>query len=141
MAIPDRFGANEDERIDVTVRNMDEVLLVSEQVIKFCKNRGLDYRRSFFAGLCLEEMAGNVVNHGFPLDNKEHSMDIRVINIDDKLVLRIRDNCAEFKPAKRAVAMKYDETVRNIGIKLVYSLVETVEYQNLLGLNVLTIRI
>ena len=75
------------------------------------------------------------------MDNKSHSIDIRVTHIDDKLILRIRDDCAEFNPEKRAAAMKFDENWSNIGILLVYKAAKNVEYQNLLGLNVLTIQI
>ena len=141
MAIPDDFGAAEDARIDVSVRDMVEVLTVSKKITAFCKSRGVDKRRGGYAALCLEEMAGNVVRHGFPLDNKSHSIDIRVTHKDDKLILRIRDDCAEFNPEKRAAAMKFDENWSNIGILLVYKAAKNVEYQNLLGLNVLTIQI
>ena len=141
MAIPKRFGVDEDKRIDVSVRNMDEVVSVSERITDFCKAQGVDERRTYLASLCMEEMAGNVVEHGFSLDKKNHSVDIRVINLDGNLVLRIRDNCSAFNPSKRAEAMKFDEDGQNIGIKLVYGMAEKVYYQNLLGLNVLTIQI
>ncbi|MCR5544234.1 MAG: ATP-binding protein [Eubacterium sp.] len=141
MAIPKRFGVDADKRIDVSVRNMDEVVSVSERITDFCKAQGVDERRTYLASLCMEEMAGNVVEHGFSLDKKNHSVDIRVINLDGNLVLRIRDNCSAFNPSKRAEAMKFDEDGQNIGIKLVYGMAEKVYYQNLLGLNVLTIQI
>ena len=141
MAIPDDFGAAEDARVDVSVHDMVEVLTVSKTVISFCEKRGVDKKRAGYAGLALEEMAGNVVRHGFPLDNKSHSIDIRVTHKDDKLILRIRDDCAEFNPSKRAAVMKFDKNWSNIGILLVYKAAKNVEYQNLLGLNVLTIQI
>ncbi len=141
MAIPKHFGAREEDRIDVSIRNMEEVSQVSARVGEFCLQHNIDRRRSTFAGLCLEEMAGNVVGHGFNLDNKSHSIDIRVTSKDDKIIMCIRDNCAEFNPEKRGEAMKTGEFGKNIGIKLVYSIAESVNYQNLLGLNVLTIQI
>ena len=93
-----------------------------------------------YAGLCMEEMAGNVVAHGFAQDNKKHSADIRVIYSDGHLILRIRDNCKFFDPSQHAGKSTGTDDVSNIGIRLVYSLAEEVEYQNLLGMNVLTIR-
>ncbi len=89
----------------------------------------------------MEEMAANIVEHGFTRDSRSHSIDIRVIAIDGKLILRLRDNCAEFDPSSRASAMKSDDAGKNIGIKLVYNIAETVDYQNLLGMNVLTITV
>ena len=141
MAIPGAFGAKEDERIDISVRNMDEVMNVSRQVIAFCEQRWIDQRRSFLAGLCMEEMAGNIVTHGFSKDRKKHSVDIRVIHIRNELILRIRDNCAAFNPTEYARIMEAGELGKNVGIRLVYGMAGDVSYQNLLGMNVLTMRI
>ena len=141
MAIPESFGAGEDERIDITVRSMDEVVDVSRQVIEFCEKRGVDGRRSFLAGLCMEEMAGNIVTHGFGKDEKKHSVDIRVVHKGEDVILRIRDNCEAFNPSEYARLMDPGDMGRNVGIRLVYRMARDISYQNLLGLNVLTMRI
>ena len=141
MAIPESFGAKESERIDISVRNLEQVVDVSRQVIDFCNSRGIDRRRAYYAGLCMEEMAGNVVAHGFTKDNKPHSADIRVVHRSDEVILRIRDNCRAFNPYERAVINDPDDSSKNVGIRLVYSIAKEVSYQNLLGMNVLTIRI
>ena len=142
LAIRDDFGAGEQDRIDITVRSMDEVEYVSEKVCVFCTERGIDQRRSFFSGLALEEMAGNVVGHGFTKDHKKHhSADIRVIHTGDQIILRIRDYCVPFNPSDRARLLDPEDRVRNVGIRLVFEIAEDVQYQNLLGLNVLLIRI
>ena len=140
MAIPSRFGAGKDDRIDITVRSVDEVVNVSHKIIEFCNSKGIDERRAYFAGLCMEEMAGNVVTHGFTKDNRSHSVDIRVIYIGDQLTLRIRDNCKFFDPSEHTKVLSEDDEVKNIGIRLVYKISKEVDYQNLLGLNVLTIK-
>ena len=141
MAFPPDFGVAEEERLDITVRSMEEVLDVSRQIIDFCGQRGIDRRRAFFAGLCMEEMAGNVVTHGFPRDRKKHAVDLRVVHSGDGIILRIRDNCAAFNPSERARVMEGDEEGKNVGIRLVYRIASDVNYQLLLGLNVLTIRL
>ena len=141
MAIPESFGAADNDRLDITVRSMDEVVNVSRQVIEFCENRGVDRRRSFLAGLCMEEMAGNIVTHGFGKDEKKHSVDIRVIHKEDDVILRIRDNCAAFNPSEHAKLMDPGDMGKNVGIRLVYRMASSVSYQNLLGMNVLTMRI
>lgn len=51
-------------------------------------------------------------------------------------------NCAGFNPSEYVRMMEAgDEAGKNIGIRLVYSLASDIKYQNLLGMNVLTIRI
>ena len=141
MAIPQRIGVGPEERIDISVTSMEEVTDVSRRISEFCRQRGIDARRSFFASLCMEEMAGNVVEHGFSLDNKQHSVDIRVVHKEDRIILRIRDDCSEFDPSAYHKAMQSDQEGRNVGIRLIYGIAEKVDYQNLLGMNVLTIRI
>ena len=85
--------------------------------------------------------AGNVVQHGFSLDRKQHSADIRVIHKEDEVILRIRDNCAAFDPSEYHRSMQPDGSGKNVGIQIVYGIAKEVNYQNLLGMNVLTMRI
>ena len=141
MAIPERIGVGPDERIDISITSVEEVAEVSRQIGAFCKARGIDDRRAFFASLCMEEMAGNIVKHGFTKDTKRHSADIRVVHKDDGVILRIRDDCTAFDPTEYHKIMKMGENGKNVGIQLVYGIAREVQYQNLLGLNVLTILI
>ena len=143
LDIPERIGVDENARIDISVRGMEEVVHVAHRIVSFCEGQGIDARRAYYAGLCMEEMAGNVVTHGFAKDTKSHSVDIRVIHKDNDLILRIRDNCAGFNPTEYVRIMDPGrlEMCRNVGIEIVMRIASEVSYQNLLGLNVLTIRI
>ena len=93
------------------------------------------------ASLFLEEMAGNVVAHGFTKDKKPHSADIRISYKDNGVILRIKDDCIPFNPSERQAIIDPDDIARNVGIRMVYRIAEKVEYSNILGMNVLTIRI
>ena len=140
MVIPDDFCPGDEDRLDITVRDMEQVTNVSQRIIDFCKDRGIDKRRAYYAGLCMEEMAGNVVHHGFS-DGKNHSIDIRVVHNEEDVILRIRDNCREFNPTERSKVNETGTEGKNIGIRMVYKIAKEVNYQKLLGLNVLTMRI
>lgn len=61
MAIPENIGVSAENRIDISITCVDEVVNVSQKICDFCKAHGIDERRSIFSGLCMEEMAGNVV--------------------------------------------------------------------------------
>ena len=141
LMIPDDFGAGESDRIDIEVKEVGTVNTVSEQVIAFCRDHGIDQRRSNFAGLALEEMAGNVVEHGFTKDKKKHVVDMRVVHKGGDIILRILDNCRAFDPLERIKNFNEGDQFANVGIRLVNSISKDVQYQNLLGMNVLTIRI
>ena len=140
MVIPDDFGVSEENRMDISIHKKTEVTNVSKQVIDFCRNHGLDKRRTIMSGLYLEEMAGNVVEHGFNKDKKSHSVDIRVVFKDDDVILRIKDDCIPFNPAERQEIYDPKDRLKGAGIRIVYRSAKDVQYQNLLGLNVLTIR-
>ena len=54
---------------------------------------------SYRAGLCIEEMAGNIVRHGFT--GKANSVvDICVVKEDEGLIIKMKDNCRLFNPAE-----------------------------------------
>ena len=141
MVIPDDFGAPDNARMDLSLRSMDDVVSVAEQVQNFCAARGIDKRRAYLAGLSMEEMAGNIVDHGFTKDKKKHTVDVRVVHKDDDVILRIKDDCVPFDPAERLRRFNGDDPAKNIGIRMILGMARDVQYQNILGLNVLTIRI
>ena len=141
MVIPDDFGVSPDARIDISVQSMDEVLMVSRRVTEFCRKRGIDERRVYLASLCMEETAGNIVEHGFTKDNRRHSIDIRVVHKNDDVIMRVKDDCVPFDPETRRQLNDPGNRMKNIGIRIVYQSAQSVEYHNILGLNVLTIRI
>ncbi len=141
MVIPDDFGFAEDERLDLSIRSIDEVVQISKAVQDFCLAKGIDKRRAYLAGLSLEEMAGNVVEHGFTKDRKKHSVDVRVVHKDDDVILRIKDDCIPFDPSERLQMVDGKDPAKNIGIRMVYKIAQDINYQNILGLNVLTMRI
>ena len=140
MVIPDDFGVPEDERLDLSIRDINDVVCVAEKVQAFCLSRGSDQRRACLAGLALEEMAGNIVEHGFTKDRRQHSADIRVLRKNGDFILRIKDDCVPFDPGERQKIAEGEDITKNIGIRMVFKIAKDVQYQNVLGLNVLTLR-
>ena len=141
MVIPDDFGVPESERMDLSVQNMEDVLRVSRQVYSFCLSKGSDSRRAFLSGLSMEEMAGNIVAHGFTKDNKKHTVGIRVTFKNEDILLRIKDDCLPFNPRERARITDPADILKNIGVRMIMRIARDVSYPNVFGLNVLTIRI
>ncbi len=127
----------------LSVRNMTEVLTVSAELVGFCLENGVDARRAKLCGLCMEEMAGNVVLHGFTKKKRgEPVIDMSVACEDGgDVVLRLRDNCPPFDPGTRFGAVDPDDPCKNIGIRMVAKLAAEMDYQSSFGMNVLTIRL
>ena len=84
--------------------------------------------------------AGNVVDHGFTKDEKDYMAEAHVVYKDGNIMLRIKDDCIPFDPMERAAMFDPDDPFRNMGLKMVIDLAKEITYQNMVGLNVLTIR-
>ena len=141
MMIPADFGVSEDERIDITVRSSEEAVAVAEKIQEFCLSKDIDQKRAYYAALAMEEMAVNIVEHGFTKDDKAHTIDVRVTHKDGKVILRIKDDCIPFDPKERSSVFNPDDPSKNMGIRMIYRIMEEIEYRNMFGLNVLTVKI
>lgn len=141
LIVPKNFGAKEEDRMDITIKSIQEVVTIAEQIQPFCLDKGIDKRRSYIAALVLEEMAGNIIKHGFNKDKKSHYVEIRIVYKDDNLILRLKDNCIPFDPKSRQQLTNSEDVTKNIGLRIVFKIAKDIQYQNILGLNSLTIKI
>ena len=66
---------------------------------------------------------------------------IRVVYKDDELVLRITDDCRAFDPKEQLKLIDPDDVTKNIGLRMVQKLARSISYTNMLGLNVLTMKL
>jgi Na+-driven multidrug efflux pump/anti-sigma regulatory factor (Ser/Thr protein kinase) len=141
MVISEDFGVDEDHRLELYVHDMEDVVGMSKKVQDFCAEKGVDKRRSYLTSLSMEEMTGNVVLHGFSMDEKKHNLSARTIVKDEDVILCIKDDCKPFDPVQRQRIADPEDKTHNIGIRMVNSIAKDFTYQNVLGLNVLTIKI
>ena len=138
LCLPEGFGVPEDKRMAISIKDMDGVINVSEGVNAFCLEQGINRKHSYYTALCVEEMAGNIVKHGFN-DKKKHSIDIRISHVKDDIVISMKDNCRMFNPQEAYEMFSPEDITHNIGIRIVENISKSMIYQNTLGLNVLTI--
>lgn len=141
LMMPEDFGTG--NHLVLHLRKMEDLTRTAETVQGFCGENGLAGRTGAHAGLCLEEIAGNIMQHGFHADKRQHDIELRVVLRGERVVLRIKDDCIPFDPNEwySMTSVSKDDPFRNVGIRLVYAIAREVEYQNLLGLNVLTIQL
>lgn len=140
LFLPENFDVSEEQKMEVSAQNMEQIITMSEEARKFCQKRGVDAKRGFYLSLCIEEMGGNIIRHGF-LDGKKHSIDLRLIHKDDNMILRIRDNCKAFSPKKWMEIHQMDDPASNIGIRMTYAIAKDVNYIYVMDMNTLIIKI
>lgn len=136
---PDNFEI--EDKISMSINNVEGVVTVSKKIQDFLLSKGIDSRRSMLAGLCMEESASNVVEHGFIKDDKENTVDIFAYIENDEISMRLRDNCVPFNPKERLEAFSNDDPFKNIGIKMVSKIAKEMNYQTTFGMNILTIKL
>ena len=124
------FGAAKDQTLEMNITSMEEVAAAAQSAEQFCMERGQDERISKHISLCIEEMAGNVISHGFA-DDKGHHLSVRLLNKEDRWVLRFRDDCRAFNPVNYVPTSSEDA----IGIRLVMALAGEVHYTYSMNLN------
>lgn len=135
---PKNYGVSDDNRLVISIHSMEEVMNISESVIGFCRKRGVDEITANRSGLCIEELAGNIVRHGFT-GKKRDTVDISVTKDSDELIIKFKDNCKLFNPKELDTIFNPEDPSSNIGIRLVRKACKEMEYSTLLGLNVLSI--
>ena len=117
-----------------------DVTQTAKTVQTFCNQHGLSRKAGIHAGLCLEEIAGNIVRYGFRADRRRHDIEVRVVLKEQDVTLRIKDDCVPFNPQEwHEMTSSGTDPTKNVGIRLVYGIADEVEYRSMLGMNVLTI--
>ena len=138
--LPDDFGPSEDELYECSVNTLAKVVEASEQIMAFCKNKGLDYKLSYYSALFVEEMAGNSISYGHKNSHKVN-VDIRVICKGDSLTIRIRDDGAPFDPVKWYEKNNSEDRSSGIGIRIITGLAKDLRYIPAMGLNNLMMKL
>ncbi len=131
-----------DQQITLTVTSKEEVLNLVAYILDFGKSHGMTDKTASFTAMAIEEIAMNVVTHGFSADNKQHSIDIKITRHSETVVVSVKDNCKPFNPQEFYNACyKHSDPTKNIGIKLIFGICRDIQYKSMFGLNVLMFKI
>ena len=141
LLLPRSFDTPEQDRRYVGIRTMEEVIRLSEEAWEYCRANGCDTKKSYYISLAIEEMLGNIIQHGFSKDNRKHSIDVRISHKGDDFSLRIRDDCFIFDPVKQLELYSDDDKIHGIGLRMIIHTAKDVHYTSILGLNNLSIRV
>ena len=132
------FGVSADNLLEADIHTIEEVTAAAQAAEAFCRAHGQNDRISNHIALCIEEMAGNPVLHGFGRDgSRNNHLSIRVLHKPDHWVLRFRDDCSAFDPVQYVPAEGKDA----LGIRLVLAMADEVRYTYSLNLNNLALKL
>ena len=135
MLLDERFGVSEDERMEVVIHSMADVIEAAEAAGKFCLSRDESGKFANRIALCVEEMASNTVLHGFKQGGSNY-LSVRILHKGDKWVLRFRDDCTAFDPLHYVPPEGAPDA---LGIRLLLGMADEAMYAYSLNMNNLTL--
>ncbi|MEG0509456.1 MAG: MATE family efflux transporter [Eubacterium sp.] len=134
MLLPKDFGGKKEDRLTFSLKYDGEGYLPAvEKIENFCQSHGVSKRSIIHVTLCTEEILLILASNN--KDNKEHSLDVRILIKEDYLTLRIRDNNIRFDPFERTPSSDPFENIELLGVKLVKALVNEYEYNYSVDMN------
>lgn len=122
--------------LELTTRNTpDGAVQASEAVMEFCSGQGLDSRLTSIIGVTAEELCVNTFEYA--AKKKDTYSDLFLNILDDRVVLKVRDNGVPFNPTEYI----NDSGEFITGIELVRKIAPDIEYSRVIGFNVTVVTV
>lgn len=135
MLLSSDFGGG--EKLELSISNdMREVTAFAVEVYRFGAERGWQESLVHKLSLCIEEMADSIVKYALGTDGKKW-LDLMILDKEDRLILRMRDNGTAFDPV--AIEKVRNDAEKGLGISLVLGIADEVSYNRSIGMNHVTI--
>ena len=122
-----------------TISTTAQVISASEQVVEFCRSKGLSAKIAYYCGLCIEEMGADTILNRF--QSERDTIDLRVFYEKGHIRIMFRDSCPHFDPNEWLTHYESTDPTRSLGIRMVSKICGEMNYVNSLGLNVLMIEL
>ncbi len=135
MFLPEGYGGAESDSRDTQLHDMEDVMRESLLAEQFCLEHGIDKTKARWMALFVEEMAGNIMQHGKPLAEGAVCVDYRLFAFDGRICLCLRDYCKAFDPTSYYEANRKGHAGENIGIRMVMGHAKEVQYYNTFNSN------
>ncbi|MBQ6594440.1 MAG: ATP-binding protein [Clostridia bacterium] len=143
LDLPRDFSRSPGDVIELDVRDQEDVSLISEQIMLFCRGHRIDERIGFRATICFEELAANIIQHGFPRCRKRPGIDLRVVYDPGELIIRMQDNCSAFD-VERQIALAISESApepdQKLGLRILGGMASDIRYVHSLETNNVILR-
>jgi anti-sigma regulatory factor (Ser/Thr protein kinase) len=130
--------------LSFTVTNrLEEIKRASELIDAFGAAQGLPAEIIFRINLALDEIVTNIINHAYA-DQAGHEISIGVALEDDGVSVRVEDDGRAFNPLEvptpDLTLTLAERPIGGLGIHLVRSMMDALEYRRENGRNILIMR-
>ena len=122
--------------LDFSVEGSVEAICdVCEKISGFCEEKGMSMKQVMRLSLSMEELMTMILKVN---DEQGVVFDLRLFAIQDVKGIRVRYNGLEFNPFSDKSNLQDDEY---LGIRMIYDMAESVNYQRIFGMNMVQILI
>jgi serine/threonine-protein kinase RsbW len=120
--------------------NLAEIELLTESIVNYCKENGIDEAACYDVRLSLEEAISNTIKYGYS-DQLTHTIYVRVGIENQELLLEIEDDANEFNPLEAPspdLNLPVEQKpIGRLGIYLMRSIMDEVDYRRVGTKNIL----
>jgi len=141
LEVDDSFYPKPGDVISYPVATMEDCALAGEQVTLFCKGHRTDEKKGFLAGLCVEELTTNVIEHGIKPGQSINMADIRVVIDGEDVIIRTRDGGSAFNLKRFADRLEKETPESGTGIRILLNSAKNISYYRTYGMNTTIIRV
>ena len=129
----------------IQIRNdLTELERLNQLVEEFGAEEKFKAEEEYAIYLCLEELVTNIISYGWPDDNDEHMIDVRLTSDDEMIKVEIQDSAMPFDPTvygtPDTTLPAEQRKIGGLGIHLVKQTMDSVWYQRLDDRNILILK-
>jgi len=132
-------------RLTLTIKNgLEGLEAVGPKLDAFIEEHGLPAKSAYVIQLAVEEMVSNIIKYAFD-DPADHDILLELRPEPDHVVVHVEDDGHEFNPADAPEpdtgASLADREIGGLGIHLIRSMADAVDYTRVRGRNILDVRV
>ena len=135
MLLPENLGGDSDDNLYGSISSIEDVISERQKIEEYCLNQGADAESAMRMSLFMEEMGGNIVQHGNPDARKAAYAEYRLFVSDNRICLTLRDYNQAFDPTAWYRSNQERRPGEGTGIRMVMALAEDTRYFNAFGSN------
>lgn len=135
--------AEEDyEAYDFCIKSSNDAEIAANEFCLICKKSISDRKKAYYCSLALEEIIFNILEYQKANNEPYPNIDVHIIiHEKGKMVMRVKDCSRERNPFVKYEYSRVDDELENMGIKIVKSFAEDINYSFVYGVNFITITV
>ena len=127
---------------DFHIESADDAGEAATDFYEICRSNIVDTKKAYYFSLSLEEIVFNILEYQRSVNEPDPNIDVHIVMIgNERMIMRVKDCSNERDPFVKYEYNTTDDKIKNVGIRIIKSLADDVQYSFIYGVNFLTIKI